>query len=77
MALLTTLQPKAVLISRGHGNSFGHPHPTVMARYRKRGLHIYDSAEDGAVRLQLGSFKPPRTMRQQRRFWRNAPGLNK
>lgn len=77
MALLTTLQPKAVLISRGHGNSFGHPHPTVMARYRKRGLHIYDSAEDGAVRLQLGSFKPPRTLRQQRRFWRDAPGLNK
>lgn len=73
MALLKALQPEAVLISRGHGNSFGHPHPTVLARYRKQGLRIYDSAEHGAIHLQLGSFKPPWTMRQQRRFWRDPP----
>lgn len=77
MVLLSALQPNAVLISRGHGNSFGHPHPTVMARYRKRGLRIYDSVEHGAVRLLLGNFEPPRTMRQQRRFWRDAPAMNK
>ncbi|MHC8319319.1 DNA internalization-related competence protein ComEC/Rec2 [Pseudomonas sp. GB2N2] len=73
MALLAELQPKAVLISRGNGNSFGHPHPTVMARYRKRGMAIHDSAEQGAIRLHLGGFKPPWTMRQERRFWRSAP----
>ena len=73
MALLATLQPKAVLISRGHGNSFGHPHPTVMARYRKRGMSVHDSAEQGAIRLRLGRFEPAWTMRQQRRFWRAAP----
>lgn len=70
MALLAALQPKAVLISRGNGNSFGHPHPTVIARYRKRRMAIYDSAEQGAIRLQLGRFQPPWTMRQARRFWR-------
>ncbi|MBD9441111.1 DNA internalization-related competence protein ComEC/Rec2 [Pseudomonas sp. PDM04] len=73
MALLATLQPKAVLISRGHGNSFGHPHPTVMARYRKRGMSVHDSAEQGAIRLRLGRFEPAWTMRQQRRFWRVVP----
>lgn len=73
MALLNVLQPRAVLISRGNGNSFGHPHPTVTARYRKLGLEIYDSAEQGAIHLQLGRFEPPLTMRQQRRFWRAAP----
>jgi competence protein ComEC len=73
MALLVALQPKAVLISRGNGNSFGHPHPTVMARYQKRGMAIYDSAGQGAIRLHLGRFKPPWTMRQERRFWRTAP----
>ncbi|MHC8365865.1 DNA internalization-related competence protein ComEC/Rec2 [Pseudomonas sp. ZT5P21] len=73
MALLATLQPKAVLISRGNGNSFGHPHPTVVARYTKRGMAIHDSAEQGAIRLHLGRFKPPWTMRQERRFWRAAP----
>ncbi|KPG92615.1 competence protein ComEC [Pseudomonas sp. RIT-PI-q] len=71
MALLAGLQPKAVLISRGNGNSFGHPHPTVVARYRKRGMLIHDSAEQGAIHLQLGRFQPPRSMRQERRFWRS------
>ncbi|WP_160107856.1 DNA internalization-related competence protein ComEC/Rec2 [Pseudomonas izuensis] len=71
-ALLATLQPKAVLISRGQGNSFGHPHPTVIARYRARGMAIHDSAEQGAIRLQLGHFKPPWSMRQEPRFWRSA-----
>lgn len=75
MALLKVLNPETVLISRGHGNSFGHPHPTVLARYRKQGLRIYDSAEHGAIHLQLGRFKPARTMRQHRRFWRDSPVL--
>jgi len=72
-ALLNVLQPKAVLISRGRGNSFGHPHPTVVARYRKREMAIYDSAEQGAIHLQLGRFAPPRSMRLERRFWRDPP----
>jgi competence protein ComEC len=75
MALLNALKPEAVLISRGHGNSFGHPHPTVLARYRKQGVRIYDSAEQGAIHLQLGRFNAPWTMRQQRRFWRDPPAL--
>ncbi|MBK5513324.1 DNA internalization-related competence protein ComEC/Rec2 [Pseudomonas sp. TH15] len=76
-ALLKALQPESVLISRGRGNSFGHPHPTVLARYRKQGLRIYDSAEQGAIRLQLGAFKAPQTMRQQRRFWREPPAVGR
>lgn len=75
MPLLSMLQPKAVLISRGNGNSFGHPHPTVIARYRKSGMGIYDSAQQGAVHLQLGTFAAPSTMRQQRRFWRDPAPL--
>ncbi|RON63594.1 DNA internalization-related competence protein ComEC/Rec2 [Pseudomonas fluorescens] len=77
MALLKALKPAAVLISRGHGNSFGHPHPTVVARYRKQGLRIYDSVEHGAIHLQLGTFESPRTMRQQPRFWRDPPALGR
>jgi competence protein ComEC len=76
-ALLNGLQPKAVLISRGHGNAFGHPHPTVLARYQKRGLAIYDSAEQGAIHLQLGRFESPWSMRQERRFWRVPPPSNR
>ncbi|PYY69592.1 DNA internalization-related competence protein ComEC/Rec2 [Pseudomonas jessenii] len=75
-ALLEVLQPKGVLISRGQGNSFGHPHPTVIASYQKRGVAIYDSVEQGAIRLQLGRFEPPWSMRQERRFWRDPPPLH-
>ncbi|MNQ36740.1 ComEC family competence protein [compost metagenome] len=75
-ALLDVLQPKGALISRGQGNSFGHPHPTVIARYQKRGMAIYDSVEQGAIRLQLGRFEPPWSLRQERRFWRDPPPLN-
>ena len=64
------LAPKAVLISRGRGNSFGHPHPQVLARYQHFHSTIYDSAERGAVRLRLGAFEAPIMARSQRRFWR-------
>ncbi|ASV38066.1 DNA internalization-related competence protein ComEC/Rec2 [Pseudomonas sp. NS1(2017)] len=64
------LAPRSVLISRGRNNAFGHPHPQVMARYQRLGSQVYDSAEQGAVRLQLGAFTPPVVARGQRRFWR-------
>ncbi len=69
-AFLERLAPRSVLISRGRSNAFGHPHPQVMARYQRLGSQVYDSAEQGAVRLQLGAFSPPVVARSQRRFWR-------
>ncbi|NWC49381.1 DNA internalization-related competence protein ComEC/Rec2 [Pseudomonas edaphica] len=71
-AFLQRLAPKSVLISRGRGNAFGHPHPQVMARYQALGSRVYDSAEQGAVRVHLGSFRAPVVARSQRRFWREA-----
>ncbi|WP_455825376.1 DNA internalization-related competence protein ComEC/Rec2 [Pseudomonas graminis] len=67
---LQRLAPRSVLISRGRGNAYGHPHPQVMARYQALGSQVYDSAEQGAVRLQLGAFAPPVVARRQLRFWR-------
>ncbi|MCP1480009.1 competence protein ComEC [Pseudomonas chlororaphis] len=72
-ALLKALAPSAVLISRGHGNGFGHPHPQVVERYRQQGTAIYDSAEQGALRLMLGTYTEPTSLRAQRRFWRKWP----
>ncbi|MFT0473254.1 DNA internalization-related competence protein ComEC/Rec2 [Pseudomonas antarctica] len=69
---LAQLTPKSVLISRGRGNAFGHPHPQVMQRYQAVGSRVYDSAEQGAVRLQLGAYESPVVARSQRRFWREA-----
>lgn len=74
-AFVRALAPKGVLISRGHGNTFGHPHPQVVARYQRHGVEILDSAEQGAVRLQLGDFQPAQAMRGATRFWRSTPSV--
>ena len=71
MVFLKALAPEIVLISRGHGNSFGHPHPPVMARYQALGVQVLDSAEQGAVKFRLGASAKAESMRDQRRFWRN------
>ena len=62
--------PRGVLISRGRNNAFGHPHPLVMSRYRFLGYEIHDSAELGAITLQLGTFAGVEAERRIRRFWR-------
>jgi len=70
LVFLQRLAPRGVLISRGRGNAFGHPHPQVMARYKALDMAIYDSAEQGALRLLLGRFDEPRSLQAERRFWR-------
>ncbi|MGY4532444.1 competence protein ComEC [Pseudomonas sp. TE3786] len=70
MTLLQALAPQAVLVSRGAHNAFGHPHPQVMARYRALGLKVYDSVEQGAVRIRLGARTTADGLRKEPRFWR-------
>lgn len=70
MVLLQALAPRAVLISRGWHNAFGHPHPTVLARYRSLPAEVYDTARLGAVHLRLGDRGAAIGLRAQPRFWR-------
>ncbi|WP_248804600.1 DNA internalization-related competence protein ComEC/Rec2 [Pseudomonas sp. MWU13-2100] len=70
VVFLQRLSPRGVLVSRGRGNAFGHPHPQVIARYKALDMAIFDSAEQGAVRLMLGRFDEPRALQAERRFWR-------
>ncbi|WP_068826281.1 DNA internalization-related competence protein ComEC/Rec2 [Pseudomonas sp. BMS12] len=69
-AFLDAVAPLQALLSRGRHNPFGHPHEQVMARYRARGIEVHDSAEEGAVRLRLGSGEAATSWRQHARFWR-------
>ena len=69
-AFIKATAPRGVLISRGRHNGFGHPHAEVIARYRRHGLEIHDTALHGALRLRLGSQGDVEAMRSQRRFWR-------
>jgi competence protein ComEC len=69
-ALLAQVAPHGALISRGQHNAFGHPHAEVLARYRAVSARLYDSVEQGAVRIRLGAFAPGEGLRHRARFWR-------
>lgn len=64
------LAPKYAVISRGKHNSYGHPHPKVLANLQGAQVQIYDTAQDKAVRVSLGRHKPAWSMAMQARFWR-------
>jgi len=48
-AFLSALNPRAVIFSAGRANRFGHPAPSVVARYRTTGAEMFSTATDGAV----------------------------
>lgn len=60
----------AALVSRGMHNAFGHPHPDVIARLESAGAQIYDTADQGALKIHLGRFDSAHGLRAERRFWR-------
>jgi competence protein ComEC len=49
--LLEAVAPQAVLISCGDRPGSGIPHPQVLERYENRGVGIYRTDRDGAIRL--------------------------
>ena len=61
------------LVSAGYRNRYGFPRPEVTARWLSRDTRIINTAESGAITLQLatdGSLIGPVTHRQQvRRYW--------
>ncbi len=69
-AFLAAVRPQNALISRSRHNAFGHPHPAVVGRLRDVGVRLYDTAESGALKVELGAFRDARGLREQRRFWR-------
>ncbi|HEX3067425.1 MAG TPA: DNA internalization-related competence protein ComEC/Rec2 [Thermoanaerobaculia bacterium] len=51
--LLDAVQPRIALISCGLHNTFGHPHPAVVASLRSRGVRTWITARDGAIDLDF------------------------
>ena len=46
---LDRLSPRAVIISAGYQNRYGHPHPAVLQRYRQRNISYAITADDGTL----------------------------
>jgi competence protein ComEC len=63
--------PRLVVISAGYRNRFGHPHPTVVRRYREQGSELIRTDLAGAVLVKMGSSGiETLSWRQfERRYW--------
>jgi competence protein ComEC len=66
--LLTALSPDQAFAQNGYRNRYGHPHPTVSARYQSMNIPFYQTPATGA---QVWEF-PAKSERKQGEllFWR-------
>ena len=54
---LEAVSPSVAIISAGFENSFGHPHPTVLARLAERHSAILRTDQDGLVTVRSDGRK--------------------
>jgi competence protein ComEC len=47
--LISAIKPRVVVISCGRANPYGHPLPSVLARYRSVGAEVYRTDRDGQI----------------------------
>jgi len=73
-SFLDAVHPTLALAQAGYRNRFGHPAPTVVARYRERSITVLQTADCGA--LSWHSSRPTEwtCQRQQgMRYWQHRP----
>jgi competence protein ComEC len=64
---LAAVKPRTILISAGYRNSYGHPHPDIMARYRQSQANIYNTANNGAISISAKAIYNQRAL--EARYW--------
>lgn len=68
---LNVLQPRQIVVQAGYRNPFGHPAPTVIARYRQRGIPWVASPACGAAVWRSDAPDAVHCWRDEdRRYWR-------
>lgn len=68
------LDPDLVIYSAGYRHRFGHPHPSVVERYRSAGSQQLNTAYSGAIRLRVDSSGlEVEVQRQSAPFWIRRP----
>lgn len=64
-------RPEWVVFTLGYRNSYGHPHPAVMARFREIGARVLRSDVAGLIRLDFaeGGVEASQYRPTYRRYW--------
>ena len=52
-AFLDAVEPLVIVVSAGHRNSYGVPHPEVLERYADAGVFIFRTDLDGAIEMSI------------------------
>ena len=75
---LRQVAPQAAIISAGAGNRYGFPHAEVTRRYVSMGVHLLNTAVDGAVAIEVGPGGIVLESERHRRggFWNAARPLS-
>ncbi len=70
-AFINHVNPGLVVFSTGYQNRFGHPDAIVADRYRNRGILTLNTAETGAIYIQLSAngMEVQRARNAFSRFW--------
>ncbi len=72
VSFIETVAPQIALFSFGYLNSYGHPKPDIVQRYRDRGVETFDTVMQGAMtfRLTAEGISGPRSARMEmRKYW--------
>jgi competence protein ComEC len=68
---IAALHPRMAIVSAGWLNRFGHPAPTIVARYAAAGVPLLNTATSGAIRVRFPADAPPRVSDRWR--WHHRP----
>jgi competence protein ComEC len=71
-ALVKTVRPATVVFSSGYANRFGHPHESVVRRFRRDEALLLSTAEMGALEFHIMPGQAPVIAARRalkRRFW--------
>ena len=66
--LLKNLEPDQAFAQNGYRNRYGHPHPTVTARYQGMNIPFYQTPDTGA---QVWTFSKKSNSHARPIFWRD------
>jgi competence protein ComEC len=73
-AFIKMVNPEVVVFSAGYRNSFGHPHPEIVARYRLAGARVLNTSYTGMISFSFDTESAAMVTslyRQRRpRYWR-------
>ncbi len=72
LEFVRALSPQAAVVSVGRSNTFGHPAPEVIDRYRRIGADVFRTDQDGAVSMSTDGYVVDiQTFTGRRTFLRN------